>query len=314
MMVLFQDKIIYMPYMPPFARSEKIEDYAAACRPVEWEERQIRSLDGTRLAVCVGRMSDGGRAGEGEDDVRKKEVVICYFQGNGGSLPPRLPVLSSVLKAVHARSTAKGISVRYTLLALSYRGYWTSSGRARQSGVESDAQALLQYVTTHLLLSGTDTELILWGQSIGAGVATTATATYLSKNQEQTSGRPKIEGLVLETPFTSTKNMLIALYPQKWLPYRYLYPFLWNRWDSEVALRKIAASGEKLPSMLLVPAAKDELVPADEANNLERIGKELGFLVERKDVEGALHNETTIRRDGQESISRFVVDMVSLKI
>ncbi len=56
MMVLFQDKIIYMPGMPPFARSEKIEEYSKECRPVEWEEKRIKSLDGTKISLCIGRI------------------------------------------------------------------------------------------------------------------------------------------------------------------------------------------------------------------------------------------------------------------
>ena len=49
--------------------------------------------------------------------------------------------------------------------------------------------------------------------------------------REETEGS-KVDGLVLETPFTSIRAMLVAIYPQQWLPYRYLYPFLWNHWNS----------------------------------------------------------------------------------
>src|ERR1700744_6107699 len=31
MMVVFQNKIIYMPSVPPFSRSEKVSDYASQC-------------------------------------------------------------------------------------------------------------------------------------------------------------------------------------------------------------------------------------------------------------------------------------------
>ena len=308
-MVLFQDKIIYMPGMPPFARSEKIEDYSKECKPVEWEEKHIKSLDGTKIALCIGHIPQAinGRRSEAgvTRESKAKEVVIGYFQGNGSSLPPRLPILSNVLKLLHAKDPSSQDPVRYTLIGLSYRGYWTSSGRASQSGIELDAQALLRYVAASCSNAHRDVEVVLWGQSVGSGVATTAAAEYLA---HQGSKQPTIAGLVLETPFTGIKSMLIALYPQKWLPYRYLSPFLWNHWDSERALRQLSVLEER-PRILLLPATRDEVVPAEEADRLESICKDLGFEHERKDVVGALHNEASIRRNGQQSIARFIADI-----
>ena len=305
MMVLFQDKIIYMPGVPPFARSEKIEDYAAQCKPMEWQEKHIKSLDGTDIALCIGRMRQEVHSAKVIDhgELKKaKEVVICYFQGNGGSIPPRLPILSSVLKSIQAGLSENESDMKFTLVALSYRGYWTSSGRARQSGIELDAQAVLRYINESFPSSTSDVHLILWGQSIGCGVATTATARYLLEHH---ADQLQVKGLVLETPFSSVKSMLVALYPQKWLPYRYLWPFLWNHWDSETALRRIADTGKK-PRLLLLPATRDEVVPAIEVERLEKICADLKFDYERKDVFGALHNETTVRRDGQQAVANFI--------
>jgi hypothetical protein len=73
MMVVFQNKIIYMPSMPPFSRSEKIDDYAGVCRPVEWEEKRIRAADGTGLALCVGGIKSS--------TARPRHVIVLYFQG-----------------------------------------------------------------------------------------------------------------------------------------------------------------------------------------------------------------------------------------
>ncbi|KAK4542791.1 hypothetical protein LTR36_006167 [Oleoguttula mirabilis] len=293
MTVLFQDKIIYMPYMPPFARKEKIADYATVCWPVEWEEQRIRSLDGTRISLCV-----GGIPRIEDFQAVRKHVVICYFQGNGSSPPPRLPLLSQVLKLIHTRAHT---DVRYTLVALAYRGYWTSTGRATQSGIELDAQAMLKWIAETYTSPNTETQIIIWGQSIGAGVASTAAATFLSHQHDV-----PLAGLVLETPFTSVKSMLLALYPQKWLPYQYLYPFLWNHWDSESALRKIAEAGNK-PRLLLMPATRDEVVPPTEIAKLEHLCKELKLEYERKNVVGALHTEAATRREGQEAVAKFIL-------
>lgn len=80
-MVLFQNKIIYMPSMPPFARGEKIATYDAGCRPVVWREERIESGDGVEVALAVGRVEGEGREWVVEMEGRGDNVVVVYFQG-----------------------------------------------------------------------------------------------------------------------------------------------------------------------------------------------------------------------------------------
>jgi fermentation-respiration switch protein FrsA (DUF1100 family) len=290
MTVVFQEKILYMSYMPPQTRSEKIEDYAATCKPVQWEEVRIKSLDGTRIALGVGMIPPPASR------VPTKEVVILYFMGNGGSLPPRLPLLANTLKLIHSRA---GDQVRFTMVALSYRGYWTSSGRATEPGIKLDAQATLQWVK----FNHPNASVVLWGQSLGAGVACAAAERHLSVDDSQL-----LQGLILETPFTSVSSMLLALYPEKWLPYRYLSTFLRSHWDSTVALQRIASTKvSTLPQVLLIAATRDEIVPSEEAEKLQKVCEEASLGFRRVNVIGALHNEATMRREGQEAIAKFVV-------
>lgn len=75
MMVIFQNKIIYMPSVPPFSRSEKIEDYEQQCRPVEWIEHETRSSDGTLIKLVEGSIRNQNLDG------CRSHVVILYFQG-----------------------------------------------------------------------------------------------------------------------------------------------------------------------------------------------------------------------------------------
>lgn len=77
MMVLFQNKIIYMPGLPPGARQEKIEDYQKQCGSIGWEEKHIGSLDGTDLALCISASS----ANERSEIAGTKHIIILYFQG-----------------------------------------------------------------------------------------------------------------------------------------------------------------------------------------------------------------------------------------
>lgn len=77
MMVLFQNKIIYMPFLPPNARSDTIDDYGSHCGGVKWKEEHIRSGDGTDIALAVSEVGS-----EKEEGASATEKVVLYFQGN----------------------------------------------------------------------------------------------------------------------------------------------------------------------------------------------------------------------------------------
>lgn len=201
-------------------------------------------------------------------------------------------MLSRVLTTM-AESSSSDI----TMVALSYRGYWTSGGRASQRGIEKDTEAFLQWAAQ----TYPSHKLLLWGQSIGAGIAAHAASRYL--------GNPKnspTAGMILETPFVSVRRMLAALYPERWVPYKYLWPFLRNWWDSEEALRRISQSGAAVPKILILPADKDEVVPATEADHLEDVCKSLSLPYLRQNVRGALHNEASTKPSGRQAIADFL--------
>ena len=230
---------------------------------------------------------------------------------NGSSLPPRLPGLSLVLKGLRASESTSNAPI-CTIVALSYRGFWTSRGRPSERGIALDAAAALKWVSQRF---PQDSKLVLWGQSLGAGVAANAVAKQIQDRQSgksdaavplrnETKGL-NVNGLVLETPFTSIRAMLVAIYPQKWLPYRYLYPFLWNQWDSRQALLRIAESNAKL-SVLILPADRDELVPKSHAAELENVCKDGGIDVRRLTVKGALHHEVLGKHEGRQAIVSFL--------
>jgi len=339
--VVMQDKLLYLTWLPPFTRSEKIADYEVECRPVRWEEKQIRSLDGTKLAVCEGRIvnpDDGSDSRQKSHDLksaRKRSVVICYFQGNGGSMPMRLPLLSQVLRTLTemSKSTlstkAQYTETGYSIAALSYRGYWTSSGRATQSGIEKDAQAFLTWVSKTYAAPETDLKIVLWGHSLGCAVASTAAAAYLSHRDSKqifadgsTGSLAPLVGLILEAPTSSIKDMLISLYPQKWLPYRYLWPLSWNTWDITKSLNQMARwrdeSGSevtgpvsRVPHIFLLFGEKDEIIPSYVPGQLERCARSLDLGIETKEVAGAMHTEAPLKRDGRKAMVQFILNNTS---
>ncbi|ETS82158.1 hypothetical protein PFICI_07160 [Pestalotiopsis fici W106-1] len=280
MLVTFQNKIIYMPGLPPNARSEKIEDYASRCAGISWREERIRAAD-----------------------------------GNASSTPPRLPDISSTLAMLKRNLHDDSRSVRLTFVCLSYRGYWTSKGRPTEKGIRLDALSALDWISrqhrngknidSKALAIPTDRtgRLVLWGQSIGAGVATNLAAeASVPQNLE-------LDSIILETPFTSIRAMLEVLYPQKWLPYKYLWPFLRNQLDSWKNFGLISEryyKGKARPRMLILEAAKDELVPAALSQKLYDRAEALEIPVERKAVESAFHNDTMFRAEGRRAVSDFL--------
>lgn len=249
--------------------------------------------------------------------------VLIQRYRNASSIPPRLPYLSDVLRSVERSHLAgeDGTSVSYTIVALSYRGYWTSRGRPSQLGIELDARAALSWVKAQYDHGEEAVRVVLWGQSIGAGVVTTAAAQLLTKRSvltPPTRAEPfPFHALILETPFVSIRSMLVALYPQRWLPYRYLGPFLRNWWDIKAALRQIADASRgpsqargslESPKILLLQAEKDELVPREQAIELEELCRRLGFAhVERRNIAGALHTEVVTRVEGRRAIAEALI-------
>lgn len=327
--IVMQNKLLYLSWLPPFSRSDKISDYLAECKPVQWEEKQIRSLDGTKLAVCEGRIQPS----EGQNSTASKSnksVVICYFQGNGGSTPLRLPLLSQVLRTLATKSkpTDPQDEPDYIIVALSYRGYWTSSGRASQSGIERDAQAFLKWVSGTYAAPDTNLQIVLWGHSLGSAVASSALAKYLNMQAiEQANDVRKlapVSGLIMEAPISNIKDMLISMYPQKWLPYRYLWPFSWNTWCTTKALEHLAtcqnqpteqierkktnhpARSTPIPPIFILSAENDEVIPPHVAGHLEKRGQELGLDIARKEVPGAMHIEGPMKHDGREALVGFI--------
>lgn len=205
-------------------------------------------------------------------------------------------------------------SARLTFVCLSYRGYWTSRGRPTERGIRIDSAAALDWISRHHAsqsAQGAETEtpnttaarVILWGQSIGAGVATNLAAEHRMPENL------RLDSLILETPFTNIRAMLEVLYPQKWLPYKYLWPFLRNHldsWKNVGIISEMYHSEEALPSIFILEAAKDEIVPAELSQKLHDRAVEVGFPVHRAAVGAAYHNDTMFRGEGRRAVSEFI--------
>jgi hypothetical protein len=100
--------------------------------------------------------------------------------------------------------------------------------------------------------------------------------------------------------------MLKALYPQKWLPYQYLWPFLRNHLDSHENFGLIANRGESRPEVYIIEAGQDELVPFDHGTILQQRCVDVGLPVVRHTIRKALHNEVMARPAGKQMITQAI--------
>lgn len=150
--------------------------------------------------------------------------TVVYFHGNGGNLATRANYFQLLNEA------------GFGVLALDYRGYGASEGSPSEEGFYQDARALMDYAAQ--LLSLPPKRMIIYGESIGTGVAVQIATEYPSA------------ALVLQSPFTSMEALATDNYP--WLPVNFL---LQDRFDS---LSKIARTHAPL---LLFHGEQDTIVP-----------------------------------------------------
>ncbi len=135
------------------------------------EEVTLATPDGERVIVWHVPPKEG-------------KPVHLYFHGNGGSLRHRLERFRAL--------TADGSG----LVALSYRGYGGSSGHPTEDGLIIDANAAYDYATARYPAE----RIILWGKSLGTGVAVALAAD-----------KP-VNRMILQSPFTSTADIAAARY------------------------------------------------------------------------------------------------------
>ncbi|RDB21700.1 Protein ABHD13 [Hypsizygus marmoreus] len=361
MMIIFQRKIIYMGYAPLGSRTEEL---ATDVRPDQLEGISckeisvLNSTDGARLSGILVQPAQFGSSDVSPD------VVIVYFQGNAGNPLHRLPVFQSLLTSIRTHaprrprlsSTAtnspsipKLIPINAAILAVAPRSYWKSTPRRpTQRGILSDYRHVLEYAFTHF----PDTPVVVYAHSLGGAIALCVLA-QLSESpipESRTTARPngigvssdrsrQIQGLILENPMASIPRMVAALYPQRWVPYRYLTPFVWDRWDALGAMKDASAGARVMttndatrlteaPStltrlarnMLVLVSEHDEVVPREMGAEIVEAasgigGDERGMTLSKPTtstgprlvvVPGALHENAWKKRQWEREVGTYV--------
>src|SRR5499433_2846603 len=154
---------------------------------------------------------------------RGGKPVVLYFHGNGGALRNRVDRFRALI--------ADGNG----LVALSYRGYGGSTGSPTEAGLIADAEAAYAFAAA----SYPAERLVLWGESLGSGVAVALGAGH------------RVGRIVLEGSFTSAADVGAA-HAYWFLPVRLLMK---DQFRSDLRIAGVTAP------LLFLHGGRDWVVP-----------------------------------------------------
>lgn len=150
--------------------------------------------------------------------------VLLFLHGNAGNISHRQASLVIFNRL--------GLEV----LILDYRGYGRSEGRPSEAGIYRDARAAWDHLVEVRGVAPTD--IVLFGRSLGGAVA----AELASQVQPG--------ALILESTFTSARDMARGLYP-------FLSWLIVGRFDFDT----VARLGTVSAPVLVVHSRDDEIIP-----------------------------------------------------
>jgi fermentation-respiration switch protein FrsA (DUF1100 family) len=191
-------------------------------------------------------------------------VDVLMFHGNAGDRSHRLGWM-------HLLRDGLGLSVT----VLDYRGYGGSAGSPSEEGLIADGLAAALWLRSKRASEGAVRPMVLWGESIGSGVAIALAAQGGQKNArvgevERGGARGEARGpgvkpdaIVLEAGLASCVDIAAKAYP--FLPIR-LPLLMRDRFDNAVRAKRMPPA---LP-VLQIHGGKDELVPLADGEALFR--------------------------------------------
>ncbi len=149
--------------------------------------------------------------------------TIVYFHGNAGNVADRIH------KAMEFIPNGYGVAL------VGYRGYSGNPGQPSEKNLYEDARSAIAMLQT---LGVRKTDMIIYGESLGTGVATQMATEFPTK------------ALILEAPFTSLVDVGARRY--------WFFPVRFLMKDKFHNARKIGAL--KMP-ILIIHGTRDETVP-----------------------------------------------------
>ena len=147
----------------------------------DWRPRNLRFQD------VLFRADDGTRLHGWLCKADQPRAMIFFAHGNGGNIATRVPWL-----------TYLQTRLKVSVFTFDYRGYGRSEGVPTVDGVLQDARAARKALRD---LSGSDTNVLLMGESLGGAVVV------------QLAAESSPRGLILQSTFTSLRDMAELHYP-----------------------------------------------------------------------------------------------------
>lgn len=161
---------------------------------------------------------------------------IVILHGNAGNIESRVYRFQFLLDQ------------GYSLLLIEYRGYGDNPGRPTESNLIADSALALEWLFKQGVSSE---EIILFGESLGSGVAIALAAQY------------PVKGLIFDGAFSSIAEVGQSAYP--FLPVRWLVK---DTWDSKSRIQKVHSP------LLFIHSRKDSVVPFRFAQRLFQAANE----------------------------------------
>ena len=171
-----------------------------------------------RLAETFFETEDGERLIMWRAEATTGKPTVLYFSGNAGGLKGRSDRFRDL------------INQGYGIIAPAYRGSSGSTGKPTETALVADARAIAAAANTG--------ELVIYGESLGSAVAIRLAAEGIGAK------------LVLEAPFTSIPDLVLAQHPTEQLDH-----LITQRWNS-----RQHADGITQP-LLIVHGESDRQVP-----------------------------------------------------
>lgn len=173
-------------------------------------------------------------------------ATLLFLHGNAENL-------TSHIRAVNWLP-ARG----YSVLALDYRGFGRSEGRADVDAIHEDAESALAWLTAR---GARDTgPLVVYGQSLGASVAIRLVA------EAQAPSRTRIAAVVADSPFSSYRGIAREKLDQVWLTWPLQWPLSRLISDRYAAIDRVARISP-IP-LLLIHGERDVVVEPHHSQRL----------------------------------------------
>lgn len=205
--------------------------------PIPVDARIMRAAGYAPFAV---RTADGLDLTAWRRPGEANKPTIVLFHGNAQDASWRIDIA--------AQAARHG----YGIVLATYRGFGGNPGAPSEDGLYADARATLD--------AAGPGPFVLWGESLGTGVAVMMAAER------------RVLGVILQSPYTSVAERAGEM--MRWLPARALVK---DRFDSIARIASIDAP------LLIVHGARDTLIPIDHGRALFAAAKPPKTLLELPD-------------------------------